>query len=284
VVRHAAATGLGKTQALDDLIQRELLFQEAIRRGLDVRADVRDEVRRAMIRRLLSQEFEAVTTPDSIPERSLRAAFERGKYHFVHDELVRTRHLLLSFDAPKPKSRRGQVPTGPAPGEEWRWQLAEKFLGELRAALPVNPTREQWAQLASTPLPEGLEPPAGSGLATGAPTQSTAKLTWEDLSPFPRQGSSIVEPFSAAAHGLKRPGDVSPPVRTQFGVHLIYLVERIPARHSSYAQALPELRTKLYPGYRRAEFLRFMERMQRSHRIVRNDAPLTQPPDPAAAP
>lgn len=55
------------------------------------------------------------------------------------------------------------------------------------------------------------------------------------LPPFARYGM-MVEPFAAAAAALK-PGEISDPVKTNFGYHLIQLVSREPGKAQTFDQA-----------------------------------------------
>jgi peptidyl-prolyl cis-trans isomerase C len=64
-----------------------------------------------------------------------------------------------------------------------------------------------------------------------------------DLGFFAR--GSMVPAFEQAAFDLKKPGDLAGPVHTQFGYHIIQLVERKPAGQMTLDQALPQLRQQL---------------------------------------
>jgi len=61
-----------------------------------------------------------------------------------------------------------------------------------------------------------------------------------DLSWFPRAGS-MVEPFAKAAFALK-PGQISEPVQTQFGYHLILCTGRRPGTLTKYDDVKEEIR------------------------------------------
>jgi peptidyl-prolyl cis-trans isomerase C len=62
-------------------------------------------------------------------------------------------------------------------------------------------------------------------------------------------GGKTVVPFAQAAAALKNPGDVSPVVKTQFGYHVLMLVERKPDRQNTYAEAHEGLIAKLRQDY-----------------------------------
>jgi peptidyl-prolyl cis-trans isomerase C len=54
-----------------------------------------------------------------------------------------------------------------------------------------------------------------------------------------------VKPFEDAAFALKKPGDISPVVKTPYGFEIIRLEERRPARKRSFEEVKPELVKKL---------------------------------------
>ena len=60
-----------------------------------------------------------------------------------------------------------------------------------------------------------------------------------DLGEFPK--GVMVKEFEEAAFALKNPGDVSEPVKTQFGWHIIKLEERIPESTAPFEQVKAQL-------------------------------------------
>ena len=85
-----------------------------------------------------------------------------------------------------------------------------------------------------------------SALAREISDDRTAKSNGGRLSWFRR--GAMDPAFESAAFALANPGDLSPPVRSRFGVHVIRLEGRKPARQPTFeeveAQVVEELRTK----------------------------------------
>lgn len=91
---------------------------------------------------------------------------------------------------------------------------------------------------------EKLRQEAASGadfakLAKDNSSDSNSALKGGDLGPIPR-GQTAPE-FEAAAFALNKPGELSPVIKTQFGYHIIKLIEKKPARTMSLEEVKPQL-------------------------------------------
>ena len=87
--------------------------------------------------------------------------------------------------------------------------------------------------------------------------------------------SKYVPPFAEAAKALKKPAEISPVVKTQFGYHVLKLVDRKPDVQRTLAQVHDELVEKL-----RAEYV---ERETKDHVNQLRGKPLDANPDLVAA-
>jgi peptidyl-prolyl cis-trans isomerase C len=141
--------------------------------------------------------------------------------------MVRARHILLS-------------PTGDAATAQAKTQLKQ-----LKAQLEAQVTAEV------AKLPDNADPLARDQarserlsvlFAEQAKTISTcpSKADGGDLNWFPRAGS-MVEPFAAAAFALK-PGQISEPIQTPFGYHLILVTGRKPGAPTKFEDVKEEVR------------------------------------------
>jgi parvulin-like peptidyl-prolyl isomerase len=191
--------------------------------------------------KLTQPEFRAQVTADlrwekfatqQSAEPNLKAMFQRSPEMFDGSQ-VRARHILL------------------APGDDPKaQQTAVAELGAIRAKVEaaaaaavakLPPTtdalaREQ-AKLAETE----------KAFAAIAAEKSTcpSKRDGGDVNWFPRAGS-MVEPFAAAAFALK-PAEMSQPVKTQFGYHLILCTGRKPGMVVKFEDVKDEVR-EIYCG------------------------------------
>ncbi|MBQ6774318.1 MAG: peptidylprolyl isomerase [Synergistaceae bacterium] len=64
-----------------------------------------------------------------------------------------------------------------------------------------------------------------------------------DLGEFPK--GVMVPEFEEAAFALKNPGDISQPVKSQFGWHIIKLEAKIPASAAPFEQVKPQIMQEL---------------------------------------
>lgn len=71
-------------------------------------------------------------------------------------------------------------------------------------------------------------------------SEGPTKIKGGDLGYFPKEGSHMVPAFVDAAFKLKK-GEVSKPVRTQFGFHLIKVTGKKPAHTVSFDEAKPKI-------------------------------------------
>jgi peptidyl-prolyl cis-trans isomerase C len=220
-----ANPGVSPREAAADLVVFELLAREAARRGLGATPDVRREVAAAAVPRYLVRHFEPDAGPASIPRAMLQRAYERNLGHFVRPETRRADHILIGTPEFRPFASPAQA------------EAARKFADRLAAQLAAHPPADAAAfRRAAEPLEAEVK---ASDLA----------IKVETLSPFAIDGP-LVKPFSEAAFALKVPGAVSPPVTTDFGLHIIRLDAIEPALHRSLGDAETEIRERLLGDHR----------------------------------
>src|SRR6188768_1088478 len=88
-----------RKQLLNEIIQVELLAEEAKRRGLDRRPETQERVRQMLRDELLRDMRQSVPGPSDIPETEVRAYFEAHHDEFKEPERRRVAHLLLANEA-----------------------------------------------------------------------------------------------------------------------------------------------------------------------------------------
>ncbi|MGH8389211.1 MAG: peptidylprolyl isomerase [Pseudomonas sp.] len=265
-IRSPSAYKQLRKAALDALIDKELLWQEAVKRGVvisdaTVQSQV-DQTRQAMggpqvfARRLedagfdeaayieytrrdmaAQQMFAELTKVGEPDEKEVRAFFEEHRAEMNRPEEIQVRHILI------------KVPQG---SDASTVAAARLRLETMRTSI-VQGAGSQEASFASA-------------ARTGSEDDSASK--GGDLGYFPR-GRMLPE-FEAAAFALT-PGAVSEPVRTAVGWHLIYLQNRMEATNVTDEQGLELVRAYLARQKQVQTRLQVLAQLRSSNRIERTD-------------
>lgn len=265
-IRSPSAYKQLRKAALDALIDKELLWQESIRRGVvisdaTVQSQV-DQTRQAMggtqvfTRRLADagfdeaayieytrrdlaaqQVFAELTRVGEPDEKQVRAFFEEHRAEMNRPEEIQVRHILI------------KVPQG---AEASTVAAARLRLEAMRTTI-IQGAGSQGTDFASV-------------ARSGSQDESASK--GGDLGFFPR-GRMLPE-FEAAAFALS-PGQISEPVRTAVGWHLIYLENRMEAADVTEEQGLDMVRAYLARQKQVQARLQVLAQLRSSNRIERID-------------
>nr|WP_307437238.1 peptidylprolyl isomerase [Labrys monachus] len=205
--------GEGWTAATRALVVRELLLQEAYR--LDVRAEQRTD---ADGRRETPEDAQMrsliereVHVPDA-DEETLRRFYDNNLRRFVTPSLYEADHILI----------------GARREDEEAFAAARERASSLRSALAAEP--ERFAALARD----------CSDCPSGSVGGSLGQIGPGDTTPA----------FEAALVELA-PGDISAPVETRYGVHLIRLTRRIEGRQLPFEAVRDRIASYLTEHVRR---------------------------------
>ena len=229
VATQAQLAGLSPRQALEELVTAELLYGEAQRRELRLGKDDSEQVRAALVRRLLATGFEREVTPDGIPTKILQKGYASNTTVFFHSEYADVWHILVSVAAKAPATERQAAR-----------DRASQILAKARGV----------KDLAAF---QALATSEGPGLRLEHII--TARDGW------------TLKEFSYAAHDIAKPGQVSEVVETAYGFHVIYLVRRIPAEHQTLEQATPRLKPLIFPTWQRQRFLEWTAELSAKHHL-----------------
>ncbi|MCS7159275.1 MAG: peptidylprolyl isomerase [Gemmatales bacterium] len=166
-----------------------------------------------------------------IPEATLRKFFEQHPDWF-NGAAVQARHLLIacppSADAGKKQAARQkaeQLRQAILAEAEKRWLQSQPAQAEERETLRLRLLVEVFAEWAIKH------------------SECPSKTRGGDLGFFPRLGV-MVEPFAAAAFALPM-GQVSAPIETPFGYHLILVTAKQPGRAVKFEDVQDEVRHHL---------------------------------------
>ncbi|MGD2037730.1 MAG: peptidylprolyl isomerase [Desulfobacterales bacterium] len=266
-VRRAAAKGQAlpdeqmaqmKNQVLESLIDRELLFQESKKRGIEVKAeavsdelqkirqrypnkeefnkllsemgltesDVRRQIARGMaIQQLIDKE---VTDKIKVSDQETRSFYDKNPQLFQQPEQVKARHILIKVQADAPDDQKAE---------------ARKKIEAVQQKVQKG---EDFATLAKT-YSEGPSGPRGG-----------------DLGYFRR--GQMVKPFEEVAFSLK-PDQTSEIVETRFGYHLIKVDDKKPAKKMTYAEVKDRLNDHLKKQKATSEADAYIETLRKGAKI-----------------
>jgi peptidyl-prolyl cis-trans isomerase C len=224
--------GMMKDQVLNSLIDRELLFQESKKKGIKVKPEaVSDQFQKIKERYPDEDKFKRLMGELGMTESDIRNQIMRGmaiqqlidtevsakivvgddetkSYYdanpklFQQPEQVKASHILIKVEADAPQEKKDE---------------ARKKIVSVQEKAKKG---EDFATLAKT-YSEGPSGPKGG-----------------DLGYFRR--GQMVKPFEEAAFKLK-PNETSDIVETQFGYHLIKVVDKKPAQTIAYAEVKDRL-------------------------------------------
>lgn len=243
VTTQARASGKDPQQALQELIDAELLAREAERRGLVSDPAVQRARDTEMVRRFLQEDFERNYTADnSITGDLIRRAYERSRGRLVHPLLKEVSHIVVLTPKARPEAE----------------QLADEV---HRRALKVK-TEDEFKHIATD-----LE---AAGKQIGLTVRAEHLVT-------NRKGTTVEE-FAKAAYDLQKPGDISPVVRTSFGYHVIWLSQNIQEENITLEQVEPKIRKDLWPEVRKRIFARYQDELAKQHQVATYPERLAQLP------
>lgn len=252
--------GLEKS-ILQQLTERELLLQEAEKRGLKAtspeidaklaeikkqfpddaafqktlkdygidEAGLKDQVTKGVVIEKLQKE----TTKDlKVTDQQVADFYAKNKAQYTHGEEVSASHILIKFDE----------------------GAKDKAKDDARALAKIKELQAK--------------------LKAGADFAELAKANSEDPGSKESAGSlgffgrgRMVPEFEKTAFSLKE-GEVSAPVRTNFGYHLIKRGEKRPARTEALAEVAPQIREQIIGQERGAAFQKIVEALKQDAKIV----------------
>lgn len=249
-----------KKQVLENLIARELLYQESQKKGIKVdqkeieaqvtalkgrfpsevefknalstanltEADLRFQFERDVaIRKLLDDQIGGKST---VSEKESRAYYDSNLESFKKPEQVRASHILIKVDPGADEAKKAEART-----------KIESLQAKLKNGEDFGALAKEYS--------EGPSGPKGG-----------------DLGFFGR--GQMVKPFEEVAFSMK-PGQVSGMVETRFGYHLIMVTERTPESTLSYEEVKDRLEQYLKQQKVQEEIAAYVETLKSNAKIER---------------
>ncbi len=211
----------GKEKFLDELIKRDLIYQDAKRMRLDkdkeYLAKIREFEKMSLVSLILKKEVEDKA---KVSDAEVKAFFDQNKDKFTIGTKIRASHILVK---------------------------TEKEANDILARINKG---ESFSKLA-----RALSQDKSSAEKGG------------DLGYFGR--GKMVPEFERAALALK-PGEVSKPVKTRFGYHIIKLTDIKKGKLANFEQSKESIRRQLAAQKRKALFNSYIEKLKEKTEITKN--------------
>jgi parvulin-like peptidyl-prolyl isomerase len=202
---------------LDDLVLEDLLAAEAARQGLRGDAEVREAVHRAMVQRLLIDDFEKKLRPEDVPEGMLRRAYELNFWFYNRPEIRHFEHLLVRCGMKEPDDK---------------VEKARRLAEELLETLQRRPTLDM------ANLPGEVRARAG---------ELGIEVVYEK---GPGNRERLEKPFADLLFSLA-PGELAKRiVRSRFGWHVVRHIRFVPALSRPFEVAREDVLKRVWPEYR----------------------------------
>jgi parvulin-like peptidyl-prolyl isomerase len=245
-----------RKQLLDELVDLELLAEEARRRGLDKQPETQERVRQMLRDELLTEVRASVPSPSDISEADARRYYDEHRDDFREPERRRVAHIALGSEA-EAKS------------------VLEKALG-------ASPS--EWGTLVETKSkdtrnkPSALLPPelAGDLGIVGPPGHARG------------ENPNVPEALRAAVFEIDKLGGVLPrPVPVAGSFHIVRMTGKTDARDRTFADAERSIRVALVQERIRTREAELEAELKKKYPVTIDEAQLAKipvPPPSAKAP
>ena len=219
-----------KERLLERWVQMTLMSMEAQKEGMDKKPDVKKRIKE-MTDAVLAQEYmtEKVKDKVSVTDAEMKKYYDEHKDEFKNPETVTARHILIRVQSGADKSA---------------WDKA------LDKAKSIEKKLKKGADFAK--------------LAKEFSDDPGSKQKGGDLGPFTK--GRMVPEFEKAAFSLKK-GEISAPVKTNFGYHIIQVTDKKAASQKTFEEAKAGLKRKLEKEKQQKFMEDLMARLKKQYKV-----------------
>lgn len=209
----------GKERFLEELIKKELIYQDAKNKGLDKDKDIISQVeefkKMTLLSLVLKKEIEEKV---QVSDEEANDFYNKNQDKFKKGEEVKASHILVDTE-----------------------KEAKDILARLKKG-------EDFSKLA-----KALSKDKGSATNGG------------DLGFFTR--GRMVPEFEETVFGLK-PGEISAPLKTQFGYHVIKVIERKEGAMVPFEEAKETVKRQLISEKQKSAFDAYVEGLKKKSKVT----------------
>ncbi len=239
-----------KKEFLDNLVRFEVLAREAAHKGYDRDPDVIQQMKQTMVRKLMTKEVSNLVKLSDIGEDQMRKYYEEHADQYHKPEQVRVSQILVG-DAGRSKKLHGEI--------------AKKIAGDKRSY------RKIFAEYARKHSEDAASKPRGGDLRFFARTA---------------EGGEQPAEVSDGAFSLAKVGDLSAPVKSAAGWHIMLLTGRKNRYDRTFEQVKRQIQNRLYRREKRERTDGFVADLKTKAKVIINEAELAKievAPEAAAA-
>jgi len=234
-----------RKQLLDELVDLELLAEEARRRGLDKQPETQERVRQMLRDELLSEVRASVSTPNDISEADARRYYDEHRDDFREPERRRVAHIALSSET--------------------------EAKAVLEKALSASPA--EWGKLVEAKSKDTRSKPSIS-----LPPELSGDLGIVGPPGHPRgENPNVPEPLRAAVFEIEKLGGVLPrPVAAGGSFHIVRMTGKTDARDRTFADAERSIRVALVQERIRAREAELEVELKKKYPVTIDEAQLAK--------
>jgi hypothetical protein len=239
-----------RKQLLDELVDLELLAEEARRRGLDKQPETQERVRQMLRDELLTEVRASVPTPNDISEADARRYYDEHRDDFREPERRRVAHIAVGSEA--------------------------EAKGVLEKALTASPS--EWGKLVETKSKDARSKPG-----TALPPELAGDLGIVGPPGHARgENPNVPEALRAAVFEIDKLGGVLPRVISAGGsFHIVRMTGKTDARDRTFADAERSIRVALVQERIRTREAELEAELKKKYPVTIDEAQLAKIPVPA---
>jgi peptidyl-prolyl cis-trans isomerase C len=239
-----------RKQLLNELVDLELLAEEARRRGLDKQPETQERVRQMLRDELLAEVRASVPTPNDISEADARRYYDEHRDDFREPERRRVAHIALGSEA--------------------------EAKAVLEKALAASPS--EWGKLVETKSKDSRSKPS-----TALPPELAGDLGIVGPPGHARgENPNVPEALRAAVFEIDKLGAVLPRAVSAAGsFHIVRMTGKTDARDRTFADAERSIRVALVQERIRTREAELEAELKKKYPVTIDEAQLAKIPVPA---
>lgn len=227
-----------RKEFIDSMIRFELLSQAAVDRGFHKDPEVVRAAKQVMTQTLMREEFENKVKREDITDEELRAYYDENQKDYNKPAMRRASHILVKVAENADKAA---------------WSKAKKkAMNFYKEAKSEKKNPNSFRKLAGKHSEDTANKNRGGDLGYFAKTED---------------GGPMVKEFSDTAFAMEKINDISKPIRTKFGYHIVRLTGKRDKIERTFDQVKGQIQHRLFKERRTTMFDKFVKELNDKAKI-----------------